>query len=226
VLEGQIVDRTGHGIPGAQVNATQWNATTHVADAILSVTTDADGRFRVAVPTDPDASFGVDAPGFRRRSFKIDPGGERVVVPLWRNADVRIRVRFEERPPPDGSRLRVVLRGLDGQEDGWGQVFEVADGFLVFPSGSLGEGVHRLSLDGPAGFTDTEFVTPEAGAEEIVVPVRLDPGGVVRGVVRGIDGAPIDGAEVDVRDPEIWLGMSGAHSVRSGGAGQFRLQNS
>lgn len=222
-LEGRVVDRAGRGIPGARVYATCRSRGARGFYTLWRVDTDVDGHFQAGIPDVPDASFAAEAPGFRRGSFEVDPGGDHVVVPLWRAVSVRIHVQFEGRVPTDGSQLRLVLVGLEGQEDGFASVRDVTDGALVFESRTLGEGVHHLGLDGMAGFADAKIVTPATGVEEVVVAVRLDQGGYVGGVVRGIDGAPVEGAEISEISSDRWVGGLTANSARTDGGGRFLL---
>ncbi|MGE3174991.1 MAG: carboxypeptidase regulatory-like domain-containing protein [Planctomycetota bacterium] len=221
VVTGRIVDQGGAPIAGARLSASQadlvWQRLRRAGNALLDfhltkfgdqltrstggepepllAVTGRDGRFRIAgLPPGP-VDLRVVRPGYGNHKFSVEvPACGEVMaaepVQLPRGCRVRGQVRRGGRPLP-GAQVGVValglgitaVTGLDGR-------YELQD----LPPGQYT--VRARFSTFPIQLGPDTAVTPERPAE---IDLEFPPGRTVRGVVRGLDEQPVEGALVLVR---------------------------
>ncbi|RMF74465.1 MAG: hypothetical protein D6738_06355 [Acidobacteria bacterium] len=226
-VAGRVVDADGRPVAGALLTATprpvpgSFRITIGAARSPDNrAESGADGGFRLG-PLDPRASWDLiaTAPGFartRRPAPRLEPrrttDGMRVV--LERGARIAGRVLDDQGRPvagalvratvePRGERRRgMVVRMLAGAAPEPLETISATDGTFVVDSLSPGRWRLSIAASGFARATVEGLDVAEGDAVVEAGDVVLAPGETLAGVVLDETGAPVDGAEVRVLEPE------------------------
>jgi len=180
-LSGQIVTPKGLPIAGAAVRAEAWVEDT-LALFSRTVTSDQAGRWVVTAVPRQAAKVIVSAHGRASVSTTVDGAGDMDLarMELQPAAAVHLKVISASGGEPVAGVTAQLLDGTERTFDG------DAEGEL-FAEGIPANGAARLRLS--AGRFLAQTVTVEAGARKKVI--ELTPGVIVKGRIRGEDGAPL-----------------------------------
>lgn len=237
-VSGKVVDPSGAGIPDARVwiapqgrsigGTVDWTALER------AVGTDEDGAFHFAGL--PPGEYGFRA----RHERRPDAESVTVEVPEGRALEgVRLVLS-------DGAAVRFVLRGpdgtpveridrvvastvpVDGAEPKSHQTRTIAEeGEGTFVANGLPEGKVRLEIVSVGALPlELDDVTLKVGETTDLGVLEVDPGKGLSGVVRDVDGDPVEEAQIHVRwfrFVERGRADRGQQTGRSGTDGRFRV---
>ena len=222
-IHGVVQDGRGRPVADAQVNTQRG-----VAGLPAAATTGADGAFTLGGLEAGRYRVSAQAPGIGKAERDVEAGGDRVVLVVQQTGGITGAVvdatgapvrayRVVARPQPSLSRPSA--GGLGARLD-----VESADG--RFAVDDLPPGTYVLALIAPdrePGGVSQVVVTP--GEVVDVGAIRLDAGGVVRGVVVDAGGAAVAGAVVSAALPRrMMLTLAAASETGSDATGAFELR--
>lgn len=207
VASGVVVDEEGQPVEGVPVG-------TRRGDAGAFVYTDAEGRFALSLEDSANVRvLGAEAePASKHVSFSVDD----LRFTLVRRCPLELEIATAGRPgltpklspvreaPPEeaqvrpvpGALVRIGAMGEDSDSDGpWAPLLSDAQGRVRLSAGPCDAWVVMVSAEGfdPLRMTS---ISPHTEATRIL----LSPGVLVDGVVSDAEGAPIEGARVDLED--------------------------
>ena len=202
-LHGVVLDPSDHAVAGAKV-AIDRNASdgyedserSEERDRIAETTTNAEGRFAVALPIGRPFDVEVDAPGFARAQLGFRYAGEQLTIRLQPGASVFGRVTSASDGNPMPGTLLELSTWIFGHES-----IRIASG--------VADAEGRYRFDGlPAWKSTLRATPPSAGAfarrqvelaagQVLEENFSIEEGRTIRGrVVDAASGTPIPGAEV------------------------------
>jgi hypothetical protein len=225
-LLGVVVDEEGRGIAGVALYDERLDTREPLGRSA------ADGSFTLSgeVARVPEGDVAVAylwprAPGYvaTRRSTRAHPG-EHCRIEMAKGAMLRVRVSADTtRAPVADARVRAIRGEYIGNVDSWRRQVLPIDETRTDAQGrallGVPEGTAYARVEA-AGYAPNDSVVVMVGPEGADVEVLLAPGGRVRGVVQGLDGAAI--AEADVR---LSVGPLVRRETRTGADGRFAFDD-
>jgi hypothetical protein len=222
-IRGRVVDSQGRAIVGANVGAFNWRGRQTLA---WRVATDDEGRFRWDNAPGDDVSVVASKPGYSSSEVTLSSAKTEHIVTLARGLLVRGTV-----VDADTGKAINAFTIVPGVMSIWMPGFAKTrhGGRYEFPFEGFGIQPRRIRIEAE-GYRPAVSPLYNNDAGEQVFDVRLEKGDWVKGVVRGLDGAPLDGAEVIIATLQgIHIGGGRAYQrdyhphVLTGPDGEFAL---
>ncbi len=203
-VSGLVKGTDGNPVAGARVGQDPGRLMTGVPEQ--TATTDAEGKFVLeSVPSTGGGRLYAIAEGFaltRSDPVSVRPGSESagIVITLQSGALFKGTAKDEDGEPLAGVAF-TLNREWSQNDGGWFWVpglvgYSVEDGTFEIPA--VPEGTYRLQvyLEGYAPESRRPLVAPAAG-EVAGLDFLLRKGGAITGVVRSLEGLPLQGANVN-----------------------------
>ncbi len=193
-VRGRVVDSRGQPIAGAIAAASEWR---ELQALTWRSETDADGRFLWNDAPADAVLVSASKPGYSATYTTMKPSENEHVVKLARQLLIRGTVTDAETGRPVGTFTVVPGMGIGGDQTNWMPGFARTHhrGRYEFPFDGLGVQPLRARIEAE-GYRAAISPFYEINAGEQVFDARLERGEWVKGVVHGLGGAPLSGAEV------------------------------
>lgn len=217
-LEGVVKGPDGKPVEAARILARPTSG----LDETLGTSTDASGRFRIALKIAVPHTVRIEARGLAARTLeKVQPGTP-LTVSLQRGASIEGNVRDGATGAPvSGARVEAREQRARGLSLPWdpavGFVEAVSDARGRYRIEGLAIGLHTVSASA-RGFTASARASVPTGSH---ADLYLFPGASVTGVVRDLQGRPIAGAQVMAEPEEPDFGGSSPRVLSTDARGRF-----
>lgn len=224
VVEGVVTTPDGTPAIGARVGVASEGDGGMMRSFFMGVTSDGDGRYRLGGVEPGRRTVTAQLDGFERGvgELEVVPGENRLDLRLGAGQQVSGRVTGPRGEPVAGAAVRLALPG----ERWWSRHGATADDAGAFSIDGVPDGIYEASASHP-DHAEGRVEVNVAGAPVADLVIELASGGVITGMLRGLEPAELARATVSAGSDDVWrsgvVERDGRYRVSGISLGRWRV---